>query len=549
MVDAPPPKVAEWCGTLGSILPLRSREALQQYVLDQRINGHKFSIMLNQHLLADLDLPNVTGAASQKIRKCWHRDFPASVHVQGDLPQFRRPPPVDENSHPRDDGGPPQRPRHNDEPGSKGKSAPPPVLYPEEVQSQVDLLRAVLDCVCEKAGLDRQDTYLWVHGVVPNEVWQPMWDGLTVDLLRAQHAGSGPDRVSPRPSPRPTPRMSPRGLLPPMRSPQSAFGNSESMPPYGPPQVAWEAQGPPAEYDGESMAASSRRRSAGRSARSNSKDMDDYTRGPYEGDPQSMEGGRRSSRGPSRRGGDDESAYDAYDYEASAAYPPDVPRDERLRRRQRGNDDDDELDFARRQKMEDMAQENMRRQMEELHQLQAANHGSHDSPGSVRSGGPGIPHQFTPPQVIEHYSPSYDDDGSERSYPATVRTERSEAPSRVAQSEALSAWLDIEEEMPCMLPSDLADWLRLLPKERVPDEARKFVAARVLKDKIDGDRFGELIAEGQWEDLDIEDERVGLVIAKFFKNKQREDTMAEAARTTGAINRALKNKKGEAMVA
>eukprot|EP00971_Amphidinium_carterae_P331038 6464386-Amphidinium_carterae.1 len=34
------------------------------------------------------------------------------------------------------------------------------------LQSQVELLRAVLDCLCEKAGLDRQDVYLWVHGVV-----------------------------------------------------------------------------------------------------------------------------------------------------------------------------------------------------------------------------------------------------------------------------------------------------------------------------------------------------------------------------------------------
>eukprot|EP00971_Amphidinium_carterae_P139579 2765422-Amphidinium_carterae.1 len=41
-----------------------------------------------------------------------------------------------------------------------------------------------------------------------------------------------------------------------------------------------------------------------------------------------------------------------------------------------------------------------------------------------------------------------------------------------------------------------------------------------------------------------EDDRVAATLSKFFKNKQREETMAEAARTTGAINRALMHKKG-----
>ena len=45
----------------------------------------------------------------------------------------------------------------------------------------------------------------------------------------------------------------------------------------------------------------------------------------------------------------------------------------------------------------------------------------------------------------------------------------------------------------------------------MPEDVKKAVAVRVLKDKIDGERFAELLADGKWDDLDIEDDRAAQV--------------------------------------
>mmetsp|Transcript_43044 Transcript_43044/g.98991 ORF Transcript_43044/g.98991 Transcript_43044/m.98991 type:complete len:614 (+) Transcript_43044:62-1903(+) len=613
MVEKSPAKVAEWCGTLGSILVQKSsRDALQHYVLEQRVNGHRFSIMLNQNILVDLGLPHVNGAASHKIRKCWHQDHPATVHIKGDLPPARR---ATLEGADMGNGGP----LKSEEP--QRKPSPPP-RYDEilackrssfGLQSQVELLRAVLDCLCEKAGLDRQDVYLWVHGVVPNEVWQPMWDGLTVDLLRAQR-----ERVSPRtaPSPRPTPRISPRNgsKAQMMRSPHSPYTNSDGAShPYGPgPQQAWEAPGSHRDFEAESTAAaSSRRRSFTYSFSQGNKhgkeepnlfaEPTDPDMG-YESDRASVNVRRNSTAPPQSGGrrGEDDVGYNNYDHldvsarSAHATADPDgVSSGGREARRQRqledlelmrrnwedaqsssrwgrkGEDDggsevpdalnlsvrsapstaDVESTFlaqeTRRRRHAEEAQDAVRRQMEELHHWQAEA-STRDLDSDAMCNGA---RTQSSPRSMGGPNPYAASDAGDRSSVRSMPADRSETESQMAASEAMAAWLDVESEAPCMLPLDLAEWLRTLPKERISDEARKFVASRVLKDKIDGDRFGELLADGRFEELDIEDDRVAATLSKFFKNKQREETMAEAARTTGAINRALMHKKGEVVMA
>lgn len=109
----------------------------------------------------------------------------------------------------------------------------------------------------------------------------------------------------------------------------------------------------------------------------------------------------------------------------------------------------------------------------------------------------------------------------------------------------MSAWLDNEVTAPYLSPLELAEWLRTLPSGKIAEEARKSVARRVLDREIDSRGFQRLLVECRWDDLGIIDERDANVLVRFFRTKQREATLAEAARQSAAMNRSLRGMKGE----
>jgi len=191
LADMSPDAVAAWCDTLGGILPAATRSKLSEHILDEELDGLGFSALVNQHALGDLPIQGFTLAMAQKVRRCWHTDFPASATVQAMACQEQRPPgsPMPCAAMERRDEVhisqvPPLKPTLVSIPKQSGGF---------HLDSTLELLRASLDCVAERAGLDRQEVYLWVHNAIPNEVWQPLWDSVTADML-GNHYGvaSGP---------------------------------------------------------------------------------------------------------------------------------------------------------------------------------------------------------------------------------------------------------------------------------------------------------------------------------------------------------------------
>merc|ERR1712157_324832 len=94
-------------------------------------------------------------------------------------------------------------------------------------------------------------------------------------------------------------------------------------------------------------------------------------------------------------------------------------------------------------------------------------------------------------------------------------------------------------------PFQVADWLRTLPPTKVRAETRKHAARLVLDKNIDGDGFQAIIDRGKWAEINVEDERETVVLARFFLQRQQEATMAEAARRCGMQNSARRHMKGE----
>mmetsp|Transcript_51651 Transcript_51651/g.102665 ORF Transcript_51651/g.102665 Transcript_51651/m.102665 type:complete len:391 (-) Transcript_51651:8-1180(-) len=186
LADMSPNAVAAWCDTLGGIIPAATRSKLSEHILDEGLDGLGFSVLTNQHALGDLPIQGFTLAMAQKVRRCWHTDFPASASVQAAACQEQRPPASPMPSaamEQRDEVYMPQVP-----PLKPTSHMPTSVGIPQPIggfhlDSTLELLRASLDCVAERAGLDRQEVYLWVHNAIPNEVWQPLWDSVTADML------------------------------------------------------------------------------------------------------------------------------------------------------------------------------------------------------------------------------------------------------------------------------------------------------------------------------------------------------------------------------
>jgi len=126
---------------------------------------------------------------------------------------------------------------------------------------------------------------------------------------------------------------------------------------------------------------------------------------------------------------------------------------------------------------------------------------------------------------------------------SVAQTERSEADSLA--TEAMAAWLRADGGAPPLAPMELAEWLRLLPANRVRDETKRAVARRVLEQELDGCDFHEIVTGGRWAELAVDDEREAAALARLFRQKQREATMAEAARQNARQNSSLKAMRGE----
>jgi hypothetical protein len=115
-------------------------------------------------------------------------------------------------------------------------------------------------------------------------------------------------------------------------------------------------------------------------------------------------------------------------------------------------------------------------------------------------------------------------------------------------SEAMSAWLDNGCARGSKLsPFELANWLRMLPKDRIDGETLKSVARHILDEEMDEEAFEKLVNDGGLINIGVPDQRQAKVLERYFKQRQTEALMAETARQTGALNSIFRGKKGESM--
>lgn len=361
-------------------------------------------------------------------------------------------------------------------------------------RSQVDLLRAALDCVAENANLDRQEMYLWVHNVIPNEVWQPLWDGLTADLLHQQNASEFQQGL-PRPMRGGSVGGGPGGMN--IYVHDMGCGGGQTGPPL---DNSWRGQGPPMGSDPSWNV---------RAHYGSVPEPDEYSQEFCDGSQQFGKGSRDSPRQDwrqeRRRGQSGQNWAEppqggcvgkGYGPTTAAGWnqPPMGSTNSRP-----GEDFGDAAQYGK-------------------GSLHVPGHGQGDPPGSPR--------------------------------PLSDRSQGARSESQTQVNEAISSWLDMDDgEGHVLTAVDLANWLRLLPRDRLHDGTTKAVAKRVLELSLTSQGFQMMLDEGRWQELGMEDERDAVLISRFFKSKQREIMMATEARKNAAINISLKGKRGEALVA
>merc|ERR1712178_399966 len=127
------------------------------------------------------------------------------------------------------------------------------------------------------------------------------------------------------------------------------------------------------------------------------------------------------------------------------------------------------------------------------------------------------------------------DAGKEDDLQSNAETLRSEA--KTIASTAMSTWLgNAAVSRASLSPLEIAQWLRTLPKDRLKEETLKLVARHVLDKSMNEDEFGAALAAGL-ESFGLSDQRQGMVLQRYFKQKQTEAAMAEAAKQEGALIR------------
>jgi len=279
------------------------------------------------------------------------------------------------------------------------------------VSISLEVLRAALDCVAERSDLNRQEMYLGLRDVMPDEVWNPLWASYTSDLVRERHidvrANMEPNRGA---KPSHLPRKS-------HKVQQSACKDSTSA------------------LRGFEALSSSTQDCAPRAS-------DAYSNSPQTCPPQDELAQLPELK--SRLGG----------------------------KRQRGPEQGlDEQDFQR---------------DDDLH--------------------------------------------------SQAETLRSEA--ETMASDAMSHWLgNSMVTRSALSPFELANWLRMLPKDRLEDNTLKSVARHVLDKSMDEDKFEAALAAGGFASFGVTDQRQAQILERYFKQRQSEAAMAEAAKQAGALNR------------
>jgi len=148
----------------------------------------------------------------------------------------------------------------------------------------------------------------------------------------------------------------------------------------------------------------------------------------------------------------------------------------------------------------------------------------------------------TPTPMTSSMTPIAEGDDDLHSNADTLRSE-----AETMASDAMSHWLGKEAVSRAKLsPFEIAHWLRMLPKDRLTEDTLKTVAKKVLDEHIDEDGFGLAVAGGL-QSFGLSDQRQGIVLQRYFKQKQNEAAMAEAAKQEGALIRKF-NAKLEAKV-
>lgn len=209
--------VATWIDTLNAtVMPVKPRNALRDLVTQRDINGRAFSMILNEHALTDFNLPDLSQARATKVRKCWHADFPASVGIKSAVKSARKDD-ADQRYDPCQDGidyagfeayagyktGPatgratPSHVNSGRANGGQGGYARASTRDAAQKSSRcsapkatvsLEVMRAALDSVAERSNMNRQDMYLGLRDVIPDEAWKPLWESYTSDLVRERHS-------------------------------------------------------------------------------------------------------------------------------------------------------------------------------------------------------------------------------------------------------------------------------------------------------------------------------------------------------------------------
>jgi len=242
-------------------------------------------MVLNQHALTDFNIPDLTMTNATKIRKCWHQDYPESKDIippgakRGDdesqiMPNGARYDPCQDGTDfsgfegyagykpgpgtgrgaaARGRGSAGGRTAPSSSAGGRGgypMSASPmserPIQpmqpkapqRPQAVTVHLEEMRAALDCVAERANLNRQDIYVWIKDVISDDVWKPLWDSFTTDLMR-QSQGAPPSSRAPPPGPARGPDYPPSPTRGPDYASQRLSGKG------GPPVPDYASRGPP----------------------------------------------------------------------------------------------------------------------------------------------------------------------------------------------------------------------------------------------------------------------------------------------------------------
>jgi len=263
----------------------------------------------------------------------------------------------------------------------------------------LEVMRAALDSVAERADLNRQDMYLGLRDVIPDEVWKPIWESYTHDLVQERHLDPHCNRDL-------------HGATKTLQSPQKSSAGVQAP-------VNKSTHAPPQSRLGDAY-------------------------------------GSRSQEIP---------------LQDELAHFPEL-RSRLGGQQQRGP----------------------------------------DSPSPERS---------------------FERDDDLHSQAQTLRSEAG-----TIANDAMSHWLgQATATSQALSPFELANWLRMLPKDRLEGDTLKSVARHVLDNNLDEDEFGAAIAADRLASLGVSDKRQAQILERYFKQRQSEAAMAEAAKQEGALNR------------